>query len=87
MEHRRDCRNKSKYIKITTDVSGLFSSIQKRLIEEMLFKDTDLQLVDKSCRANTQHSDYSQQYCIINFRVSNRLDLNCSHHQKVITIM
>ena len=41
MENRRDCRNKSKYIKITTDVSGLFSSIQKRLIEEMLFKDTD----------------------------------------------
>lgn len=29
-----------------------------------------------------QHSDYSQQYFIINFKVVQRLDLNCYHHTK-----
>ena len=40
--------------------------------------------INKLWRANVQHSDYRQQYCIINFKVSKRADLNCSHHKKEI---
>lgn len=43
--------------------------------------------MSKSWRSNTQHRDYSQRYCIINFRVAKRLDLNCPHHKKGMIIM
>ena len=36
----------------------------------------------KSWRSNPQHRDFSQQYCIINFKVAKRLNFNCSHHKK-----
>lgn len=32
-------------------------------------------------RSNAQNSDYSQRYCIKNFKVAKRLDLNFSHHK------
>ncbi len=53
----------------------------------MLFKGTDLQLVDKFWRSNIQHSDYSQQYCIINFKVAMGVDLKRSHYKKEMVIM
>lgn len=31
---------------------------------------------------NAQQSDYGQQYCIVNFEVTKRLNLNCSQHKK-----
>lgn len=43
-------------------------------IERILFKSTYLQLVDKTCRSNAEHSDY-QLYCIINFEVAKKLHL------------
>ena len=36
---------------------------------------------------NAQHSDYSQEYCIINFKVAKSLDLNSSQHKKEMIIM
>lgn len=48
-----------------------------------LFKGTHQQIVRKSGGSNA-HSDYSQQYCIINLEVAKRLDLNCSHYKKEI---
>ena len=30
------------------------------------------------------NGDYSQQYCIINFKIVNRPDLNCFHHKKEV---
>lgn len=50
----------------------------------MLFKGTNLQLVDKSCRAIAQDSAYRQQCCLLNFQVPKSLDLNCYHHKKEI---
>lgn len=31
---------------------------------------------------NAQQSDYGQQYCIVNFEVTKKLNLNCSQHKK-----
>lgn len=55
-------------------------------IGKMLFKATNLHLVDKSWRSNTQHSGYSQKYYITNFKLSKRLDLNYSHHKSTCCI-
>lgn len=38
--------------------------------------------MDKFWRANAQHSDSSQQYCIIIIKAAKRL--NCFPHKKVI---
>ena len=46
-----------------------------------------MQIVDKFWRSNTQRSEYSQQYCIINVKFAKRLDLNCSQYRKEIIIM
>lgn len=35
----------------------------------MLFKGTHLRLLDKSWRFDAQHSDHTQEYSIINFKV------------------
>lgn len=41
----------------------------------------EMQPVDKqSWRSNVWYSDYSQEYCIINFKVAMRLYVNYSHH-------
>ena len=40
------------------------------------------QQINKFWRANAQHRDYSQQYCIINYKTAYRLDPNCFHHKK-----
>ena len=40
------------------------------------------QWINKSWSSTAQHSDYSHQYCIINYKDAKRLDLNCSHHKK-----
>ena len=45
------------------------------------------QQISKFQRPNAKHTDYSQQYCIINFRVAKRLDLNCSHYKREVVIM
>ena len=58
-----------------------------RGIGERLFKGTNFQPVDESWRANAQHSDCSQQYCIINSKAAKRLHLNCSHPKKEMVIM
>ena len=50
-------------------------------------KGINLKLKDKFWRSNVQRSDYSQPYCIINFRVAKRLDLKCSPHKKEMIIM
>lgn len=42
----------------------------------MLFKVTNLELVDKSWRANAQRNGYSHKYYLIKFKVAERLDLN-----------
>lgn len=49
-------------------------------MEQIVFKGTYLQLVDKSWRSNTQHSDYRHQDCIINNKLLKRLHLKCWHH-------
>ena len=41
-----------------------------------------VKILKVSWRLKTQDSDYSQQYCIINIKVSKKLDLHCSHHKK-----
>ena len=47
-----------------------------------------MQTGDEFWGCNAQHSDYSQQYYIINFKVAKRLDLICSHHtHKKMVIM
>lgn len=43
-----------------------------------------IEVYNKSWRPNTQHSKYSQQYCIIKFKVAKRLHLNYSHHKKML---
>lgn len=45
------------------------------------------QKVNKHWRSNVQYCDYSQQYCIMYFKISKKLDLKCSHHQKEMIIM
>lgn len=37
--------------------------------------------INKSWRANLQHTGDRQQYSIIKFRIAKRLDLYCSHHK------
>ena len=53
----------------------------------MLFKGTNLQLVDKSWRSNAQYGEYRQQCCIMIIKLAKRLDLNYSHHKKEMIIM
>lgn len=55
-----------------------FPAIAGRGIRKMFVKGTNMQLEDKFCRSNTQHSDCSQQY----FNVAKKLDLKYSHHKK-----
>ena len=50
---------------------------------ETLFKGTNLQPGKYVLsRSSTQHGDYRQQHCSINFNVAKRLDLNGSHRKK-----
>lgn len=50
--------------------------------ERGLRKHTCNQQVIMSWRPNAQHSDDSQQHCVIKFKVAKGLDLNCSYHKK-----
>ena len=36
--------------------------------------------------SDAQHHDYRQCYCVIHFKVAERLDLKCSHHIKEVII-
>ena len=47
-------------------------------IGQMSFRGTNLQLVGKFWRSYAHHSDYSQQYCIINIKAAKKPDLNSS---------
>ena len=44
------------------------------------------QLVDKFWRSNAQYSYYSKWYCIINFKVAKRINLNCSQLKEMISM-
>ena len=49
-------------------------------IEQILFKDTNLQgVVNKPVRSNAQHSEYRQCYITIN-KLVKRLEFNYSNH-------
>lgn len=53
-----------------------FPAIAGRGTGKMSVKGTKMQLEDKFCRSNTQHSDCSQQY----FKIAKKLDLKYSNH-------
>lgn len=38
-------------------------------------------------KAEKEVKSYSQQYCIINFKIAKRLDVKCSHYKKEMVIM
>lgn len=44
----------------------------------------NIEVYSKSWRSNTQYSECSQQYCIINFKAAKELNLN---YKKEMTIM
>ena len=43
--------------------------------------------VDKIWGSDAQHGDYSEQHCIIYLKVAKRVDHQCSHHKREMTIM
>ena len=44
-------------------------------------------LAAKFWGSNEERGGYNQQYCIINFKATKRLDLNCSYHRREMIIL
>lgn len=47
----------------------------------------NIEVYSKSWRSNTQPSECSQQYCTINFKAAEKLNLNCSYYKNEMTIV
>ena len=59
---------------------------QEKLGKCCLMVQTCNQWINKFQKCNAQHSGYSQQYYIRNFKVAKRLGLNYSQHKKEVLL-